>query len=238
MIQQKIAKDITEEFINLQSELKIHLRTDFDIDVQKEFLLTHISKEVIYKSKLLLDTLLNYLMDQAINNLENESIELQNKFFDQDFRKRIEQWATETENRLILNPAKIEFSNDPRRKQGIIASGASFVAGAATSGIIASQAKTVSAVAEKTIITWNPYLITGAIATGLATLIVSAVAFKAAYYAAAPKSRELVKTDIDQYLRTSEQQIRDWLESVLFAFSKDFNAFCSANGVKPEGIIQ
>ena len=67
----------------------LHFNADFNVSETKQFLQTHVPKEVIYKSEVLLDTLLNYLMEDARKKIESGDVKLQNAFFDADFRKRI-----------------------------------------------------------------------------------------------------------------------------------------------------
>jgi len=217
MIHKAIEKDIYDEFVKLKTELKIHLKPDFDINQKKEFLKNHIPKEIVYKSELLLDTLLNYLMDKARKDLGKADVELQNKFFKEDFRKRINDWATHLENKLELNPDIVKYSTDPRFKQGLIVGGITFVTGSVVTATV-----------------FIPTMVVGAIVSGLVTILLSAIAFKIAYDKAAPKSQETVKENIDKYLKNAELQVQTWLKSVIDAFSKDFDEFCSSNGFKPE----
>ncbi|WMN79837.1 hypothetical protein NI385_12810 [Vibrio parahaemolyticus] len=65
MISQKIKLDVTDEFSSLKESLQTHLNGDFNVSETKQFLQTHVPKEIIYKSEVLLDTLLNYLMEDA-----------------------------------------------------------------------------------------------------------------------------------------------------------------------------
>lgn len=218
MIHKTIEEDIHDEFQKLKTELKIHLEADFDIAQKKQFLKNHIPKEIIYKSELLLDTLLNYLMVQACKDLEKADIELQNKFFEADFRKRINDWATQLENRLEIDPGIVKYSTDPRLKQGLIAGGITFVAGSIVTATV-----------------FIPTVVIGAIVSGFITILLSAIAFKIAYDKAAPKSRETVKANIDKYLENAERQVQTWLKPVIDAFSKDFKEFCSSNGFRLEG---
>ncbi|ODS30851.1 MAG: hypothetical protein SCARUB_04036 [Candidatus Scalindua rubra] len=235
MIHKTIEKDLHNEFVKLKTELKLHLEADFDINQKKEFLKSHIPKEVVYKSKLLLDTLLNYLMDQADKDLEKADIELQNKFFEADFRKRSKEWTTQIENRLELDSGIVKYSTDPRLKQGLITGGIPFVVGSIITGVVSVKTKTVATVASKTVVSFSPYIVAGAIVAGLATIIISTLAFKKAYDKAAPKSLETIKADIDKYLENAEMQVKGWLKSVIEAFNNDFIEFCSSNGFKLEG---
>lgn len=129
MISQKIKLDVTDEFSSLKESLQTHLNGDFNVSETKQFLQTHIPKEIVYKSEVLLDTLLNYLMEDARKKIESGDVKLQNAFFDADFRKRIHEWSIQLENKLSLEPDVVKYASDPRLTQGLITSGITFVVG-------------------------------------------------------------------------------------------------------------
>lgn len=230
MIAEKIKKDINDEFANLKEALQIHLKPNFDVSQTKNFLQTHIPKEIIYKSEILLDTLLNYLMEDARERIKNTDIKLQNAFFDADFRKRVHEWTRQLGNNLALEPDIVKYTFDPQLKQGIILGGASFVAGSLATGVIASNAKTITMAAGGAIVSWNPYVVASVIVAGMVTISLSALAVKIAHDKASPKAREIVKMDIDQFLAESQKQVTAWMGKVNVAFEHDFHNFCSTNG--------
>lgn len=215
MIQQTIAQDVTDEFAKLCEDFAIHLNGDFDITLTKSFMEQHVPKEIIYKSELLLDTLLNYLIEDARQKLKPADAELQIKFLDADFRKRFHDWVGQIENQLCLNPDAVEYSSDPRSKQGLIVAGITFLVG---SGITLLFVPAVIKV----------------IVSGLVTIALSTAAFKVGYDSASAKSRELMKKDIDEYLVNTEKQVQAWLSAVIDAFYSDFKEFCDANGFNLE----
>ncbi|WP_185267482.1 hypothetical protein [Halopseudomonas xiamenensis] len=212
MVVNKIRADISEEFSSIKNSLQTHLHPYFHITQTKQFLRKQVPNRIVYKSEVLLDTLLNYLMKDAREKIEIADIELQNAFFDMDFRKRIHEWTRQMQNKLVLEPEIVQYSTDPRWKQGLIAGGVTFIAGTAiTAGLAPS--------------------IVGPIVSGMATIILAALAFKLAYDKASPNAREAIKEDIDRYLESSREQVFAWLEKVAAAFDHDFHAFCSANGL-------
>lgn len=215
MIAEKIKKDITDEFANLKEALQIHLKPDFDVSQTKQFLQTHIQKEIIYKFEILLDTLLNYLMEDARERIKSADAKLQNAFFDADFRQRVHEWARQLENKFALDPDIVKYTFDPRLKQGLIASGITFVAGASVILTLTS--------------------VVGAMVTGIITILLSALVFKIAYDKASPKAHEIIKIDIDQYLEASQKQVLEWMGKVGATFENDFHAFCSTNGFALDG---
>ena len=211
MISQKIKIDVSDEFSNLKKSLQTHLKGDFNVSETKKFLQTHVPREIIYKSEILLDTLLNYLMEDARKKIENTDTTLQSAFYDVDFRKRIHEWSSQLQNKLSLEPDVVKYSTDPRLKQALIASGITFAVG---TGATISIAHTV----------------VGAIVGGSVTILISAFAFKVAFDKASPKAREALIRDIDEYLKESQKQVLDWLTKVENAFNDDFREFCSAHG--------
>lgn len=216
MITDKIKKDVNDEFVHLKEALNIHLKPGFDVSQTKQFLQTHVPKEIVYKSEILLDTLLNYLMEDARERIKSADVKLKNAFFEADFRKRVHEGARKLENKIALDPDIVKYTSDPRLKQGLIASGITFVAG---TGVTLTLAPNV----------------VGAIVSGIIAILLSAFAFKIARDKASSKAREIIKMDIDQYLEVSQKQVFEWLEKVGAAFENDFHAFCATNGFALEG---
>lgn len=216
MIIENIKTDVFEEFLSIKESLQIYLKPDFDVSQTKRFLQTYVPKEVIYKSETLLDTLMNYLMKDAREKIKSADIELQNTFFDMDFRKRIREWAKQLQNNLALEPDIVKYSTDPCLKSGLIVSGITFLSGTGITTAVVSG-------------------IIGSILSGITTIILTAMAFKIAYNKASPRAREVMGADIDQYLASSQEQVFAWLKTVADAFNNDFHAFCTANGFILDG---
>ena len=86
----KINKDINEEFNKITKNIVNFFLSKKTINLQilSEFL----SRQIDEKTKLLTENLENYLMEEAKNKLKNQDIEIQNKFFEKDFRSKINQW--------------------------------------------------------------------------------------------------------------------------------------------------
>lgn len=216
MISQKIKIDVIDEFSNLNELLLTHLKGDFNVSETRKFLQTHVPKEIVYKSEVLLDTLLNYLMEDARKKIEGGDVKLQNAFFDADFRKRVHAWSTQLENKLTLEPDIVKYASDPRLTEGLIASGITFVAGTSMAVALVPS-------------------IIGSIVAGIVTVLFSAIAFKLAFDKASPKARKYTKLAIAQYLDESKKQVLAWLSKVEKCFDDDFYMFCSANGFEVEG---
>lgn len=216
MTYNKIKNDVTDEFEKLKENLQAYLKPDFDVLQIKQFLRTHIPIEIVYKSESLLDTLLNYLMEDARKRIKSADTKLQNAFFDADFRKRVHEWTKQLENKLILESHVVRYSSDPRLKQGLIASGIVFAVGVGVTSVVLAPS------------------IVGTIIGGIVTILLSVFTFRIAFEKAAPKARISIKEDIDQYLKESQKQVLTWLEKVETNFEDNFHDFCSTNGFKPK----
>ena len=221
MIQDRIQLDMEEEFADLKRNIAQHFQGDFSISEQKDFLKHHIPSEILVKSEILLDTVLNYLMETAIKELDKFDVELQNDFFNQDFRNKIREWKKQTENQLELLPPKVEFSRDPRWIQGAFNGGTTFIVGGAI-----------------TVLVFDPTKIVWAIVAGLLTMIVSAYLFKKGFEKAEPKARSIIKSNVEDFINNAEQQVSDWLKNVTNVFDEEFNNFCESRGINIKGVIK
>jgi len=229
--------DINDEFLKIRNNLKTHLDDDNDIKRKRDFLSSHVPKEVIRSSKVLLDTVINALMNEARTQLKSASAELQNKFYDYAFREKVKEWAVQIENKLSLEPEYVKYSSDPQLVYGLVAAGVTFVAGAAITGIVfkhtteGDNTNLATAVgAAITGIVFKPTTVIYAIVSGIVTLILSAVAFKVAYDKAEPKAISKMIEDIEAYLESSKKQVLEWLGKVIDYFDNEFKSFCSNNG--------
>lgn len=211
----KIDSYINSEFNQILVELSTHLEGSFDINLKKEFIATYIPKEVEFRSGALVDTLINLMMSEALESLEGHGVSIQNKFFEADFETKIQNIIRKQNLGLVLNPEAISFSRDPRAVNGIIAGGATFVIGSAVT----------------TSLFMMPNLV-GAIITGIATLIFSALAYKATYGKFTEQARDKLRSDINSFLTTSEQQVKEWLFSINELFDTEFNKFLIQHQLK------
>ena len=209
----QFADDINDEFSKIRNNIQIYLDDDNNVQRKKELLSDHVTKEVIISSEILLDTVINALMDEARHQLKTADAELQNKFYDYNFREKVKQWAVQVENKLSLEPECVKYTSDPQLVQGLVAAGFTFITGAAITGI---------AFISKMVI--------GAIISGIVTLILSAVAFKFAYDKAEPKAISKMIEDIEAYLESSKTQVFEWLDKVILSFDNEFKYFCTNNG--------
>lgn len=170
-------------------------------------------------------------MEDAQRKINHTNVALQNAFFDADFRKIIYKWTNQPENQFALEPNILTYNSDPRWKSRLSLAGSTFIIGSLATASIASKGKTITAVAGKTVISWNPYIVAGAIAASVVTVLFSTIAFNIASEESSLKASEIIKHDIDQYLEASQKQILKWLEKVKLAFENYFHDFCLTNGI-------
>ena len=218
MILKRIEEDCREEFISIRSDISYLLRPNYNVEAKKDLLKTHLPGFVISRSELLLDTVINYMIEESLSKLQKEDIRLQNKFFEQNFRQRTRDWAKMAENEFLLHPSYIEYSKDPRWVHGFVAGGIVFIAGSALSVILSEQLGLM-----------------GTILLGIVTLIASGFAFRTAFANAETKAREMMQQDIERYLNDSEKYMIDWLSKVVDTFGADFASFCKEYGLQWEG---
>ena len=69
-IYKKIKLDTQDELNKIRRLIEIQLKANYEIDSTKKFINDFIPSEIISRSQVLLDTVLNYLMDAAISGLK------------------------------------------------------------------------------------------------------------------------------------------------------------------------
>lgn len=206
-----ISQDIKQQFDNIRLDITNQLDKDFDIKITVKHLSIYIPKEVIYNSELLLKTLLSYVMSDAQKAIENLDVKTKNKFYDAKLKEKIIEFANSLkDNKNLINNA-IEFQKDNRKRNALIASGITFVAGA--TGTMAMA----------------PVCIVGAIVSGIVTIIIAAFAFKLAYDKTAIKTRANIREDVNNYLKKTEKEVELWLTEVTIAFNNELQKFIDEN---------
>ena len=153
----RIVADTREQFAELREKLNFYFEPNADVDQVRLLLVEHVPTMVVGKTQLLLDTLLNYLMEDAEEALSDASTTAKNEFYNLDLRNRVKKSFT-------LEPGSLEFSFDPRLIAGGVAAGTTAVAGGLITALFLSE-------------------LIFRIAGGAAALVASAVAFKIAHTA-------------------------------------------------------
>ena len=205
----RIAEDAREEFGELRTELNRYLESEANVDQTRNLLAERAPAGVVARTQLLLDTLLNYLMEEAIVALTDSPTAVKNEFYDLDLRRRIEQSFT-------LEPESLEFSFDPRKIAGGVAAGVTATAGGLMTALLLCG-------------------LVSRLAGGIATLAASAFAFKITYKATTDTARKWLRDDVEGYVTCSEQQVSSWLASVEEYFVAAFEEFQDDKGQVTEG---
>ena len=202
----QIADNIRDEFAGIRKDVSFHLGTEIPVDNARELLVQHVPALVIGRARVLLDSLLNYLMEDAMDALSREPTDIKNDFYELDLRARLK-------GSYSLEPQTLQFSFDPRLVAGGCAAGGTIITGGVIVGLAISG-------------------VLGRIIAGLATLVASAAAYRLAHSAGTASARRVVETDVSVYLEQSEAQMTEWLEGVESAFSEAFDHFLSHKKIK------
>lgn len=202
----QIALNIRDEFAGIRKDAGRHLDPEVTVDHARELLAQHVPALVIGRAQVLLDSLLSYLMEDAIEALSNAPTDVKNDFYAQDLRARLK-------GSYSLEPQTLQFSFDPRVVAGGVAAGGTLVAGGLIVGLVLAG-------------------VLSRIIAGLATLVASAVAYRFAHSAGTASARRAIESDLSAYLAQSEAQVSEWLEGVERSFVEAFDKFASTYGVR------
>jgi len=201
----QIAADIRDEFAAIRKDVRRHLAPEITVDHARELLAQHVPALVVGRAQVLLDSLLSYLMEDAIEALSSAPTDIKNDFYARDLRTRLK-------GSYSLEPETLQFSFDPRVVAGSVAAGSTLVAG----GLIAGLA--LAGVLSRII-------------AGLATLVASAIAYRLAHSAATARARRALESDLLAYLDHAKTQVSEWLEGVDRAFGEAFDQFAATYGI-------
>ena len=207
----RIAKDAREEFGELRAELNRYFNPEADVDQARNLIAEHAHTRVGAQAQLLLDTLLNYLMEDAEEALADAPTGIKNEFYDLDLRGRVKKSFT-------LDPELLKLSFDPRLIAGGVAAGATATAGGLVTALF------LCGLASRVV-------------GGIATLVASVLASKIAYTATTDTAREWLQDDVEGYVTCSEQQVSSWLASVEEYFVAAFKEFRDGEGRSDGGTV-
>jgi hypothetical protein len=195
----RIAENVREEFELLRGDLERYLRPDSEVDHARHLLAGHVPTMVVGRAHLLLDTLLGYLMEDAIQALRDAPVKTKNGFFALELRSSIKE-------SFKLEADTLVFSTDPR-----------IVFGAAAAGGTAATSAAVMALLLTSLVS--------RVAGGVATLVASALAFRTGYAAASGLAHRRLADDVYEYVEQSEKHVSAWLTTVENAFFEAFEEF-------------
>ena len=196
----QITTDTREEFDAIRNELQRHLSPDVSVDQARQLLVEHAPTMVVARARLLFDSLLNYLMADAVDALSDASTGVKNDFYALHLRERIKEEA------FALEPQSLRLSLDPRAVVGGLAAAGTAVAGGLIIGLVLNG-------------------LLPRVAAGSVTIIGSAVAFRTAHAATLGMARKRLAEDVQEYVSRAERQVASWLASVEESFLSAFNEF-------------
>jgi len=202
----QITANIRDEFAAIRKDAVRHLDSSVPVDHARELLGQHVPALVVGRAQILLDSLLIYLMEDAMEALSSAPTDVKNYFYALDLRARIK-------GSFSLEPHTLQFSVDPRVVAGSAAAGGTLVAGGLIIALVLPG-------------------VVGRLIAGLGTLVASAVAYRLAHSAGSPAARKALESDLSTYLAQSETQVADWLAGVERAFVENFGAFASKYGIR------
>ena len=200
-VAQQITANIRDEFAGIHKDAIRHLDPAVTVDHARELLGQHVPALVVGRTQILLDSLLIYLMEDAMDALSSAPTDVKNDFYALDLRERIKK-------AFSLEPKTLQFSFDPRVIAGGTAAGGTLVAGGLLIGLV----------------------ITGVISriiAGLATIVASAVAYRLSHSATTASARKTLEADLATYLAQSETLVSELLTGVSQAFADAFDEFAS-----------
>ena len=217
---QNIETDVKEVFEEIQQEIYSNYFTPSNLELSyiRDSLRQHLPTTIVNKNLLLMDTVLNYLTEEARKALENQESKVINTFYDKN-----QQWAEQLKNALknaLQNKTGVvTLSPDLRVKQGII--GGSVGAGIGFAG---------GTLLGKTVLELES-LFAFLSSTTLLAAFVGIFAYKIAYQQATPNATEQVKEDSKKFLKQAEKNTSSALENVIENYDKNFKQFLVDNEI-------
>lgn len=206
----RIASDTRECFDAIRQELDGRLQRELSVDEARQLVVSNAPAMVAGRARLLFDTLLNYLMKDAMESLAEVPTSVRNDFFALDLRARINGEMSS------FDSSPLRLSPDAR----VVSGGLSAVGFALAGGLVTFMVLSDT---------------TSPIAGGVVTLIGSFGTFRLAHGAASGMSRRRMEKDMHEYVTRAEQDVTSWLEDVEKRFDSEFNQFrAAAAGPKSE----
>lgn len=218
-IEKKLDEDISKEIELMKNEIYFILDKDLDLYFLKEFIKYYPRKLLKEKAEVLLDTLLNYLMKEALEEIKIMHLDHQYEFFKENLREKIKNKALSENGSFKPHPLKIKEEEGLLDKTLTAAPGIAVSAG----GIIATVA--------------IPETIPLKAIPAVSTLVGPVYIIKKLK----EKSRRLKKIwkkQINSYLKASKIDLKKWLLSIEDNFLKDWETFRKKiSSASPESII-
>lgn len=211
-IESQLDKDIDKEIELIKNELFYFLDKDLDMFFLKEFVKHYPRKLLRERSEVLLDTVLNYLMKEVLEQIRTKGSDVQYAFSKENLREKIKDWALVKENRYNPSLLKLKEEETIVEKTITVAPGVVVSAG----GIIA-----IASVPETLVLKAIP---------AVSTLAGPIYIFKK-IKEKNKRLKKIWKKEINSYLEKAKKELKIWLIKVIEKFEKELNDFCKKLGL-------
>jgi len=206
-IEKKLDEDISKEIELIKNEVYYILNKDLDLYFLKEFIKYYPRKLLKEKAEILLDTLLNYLMQEALKNIKNLDLDHQYEFFKENLREKIKNKILSENGGFKPQPLRIKENEDLLDKTLTAAPGIAVSAGGLIATIAIPETLPLKAIPAVSTLVGPIYVVKK---------------FK-------EKNRRLKniwKKQINTYLKNAKNELKSWLLKVEKNFLDNLETFC------------
>lgn len=211
-IESQLDKDIDKEVELIKSEIFYFLDKDLDMFFLKEFVKHYPRKLLRERSEVLLDTVLNYLMKEVLEQIRTKGSDVQYAFSKENLREKIKEWALAKENRYNPSLLKLKEEETIVEKTITVAPGIVVSAG----GLIA-----IASAPETLVLKAIP---------AVSTLAGPIYIFKK-IKEKNKRLKKIWKKEINSYLERAKKELKIWLIKVIEKFEKELTDFCRKLGL-------
>lgn len=205
-IEKKLDEDISKEIELIKNEVYYILNKDLDLYFLKEFIKYYPRKLLKEKAEILLDTLLNYLMQEALKNIKNLDLDHQYEFFKENLREKIKNKILSENGGFKPQPLRIKEDEDLLDKTLTAAPGIAVSAGGLIATIAIPETLPLKAIPAVSTLVGPIYVVKK---------------FK-------EKNRRLKnmwKKQINTYLKNAKNELKSWLLKVEKSFLDNLETF-------------
>lgn len=205
-IEKKLSADVLKEVELVKEEVYYVLNKTLDLYFLREFVKYYPCKLLREKAEVLLDTLLNYLMQEALKSIKNLDLDSQYEFFREELREK-------TKNRVLLKnggfkprPLKIKEDESFLDKALIAAPGIAVVAGGFAAAVAVPETSLLKAVPAVFSLVGPVYIVKK-------------------FKEKEERLKDLWKKQVSAYLKNAERDLKSWLLKAEKDFLNDLEEF-------------
>jgi len=201
-----ILTDLNNEFTDIRNRVQECFLPGYDIDYRKGFLKKYVPDLIRNRSRILFETLVNYLINGSRTSLEHVQNEAKNAFYKTDFRQKISPaFKTGFKN--------LEFSLDLRIIFGSVVSFLVFLLGEYL----------ILFVFRNDIVR---------VIISILTLTACIFLFKAVYAITGKGIRKKLEKDVEDFINSAQELLTRRLDEVEKRYEKEFFSFCEEHNIK------